>query len=576
MTAESKQKPRLEISSLYAWSALISAAPLACLLTDLFMFRDEASSWLTMRIMAAQMLIDGKVLYQDFFEWTQPIVFEIAKLLLSPLSLTQLIVPRQVATTFMPPDLLVTSIIFLFLLASGAITVFLGKHCIDTTDSAVAQEIKQTLLAYLTGFAIANLLIRFEFGDLQHLLAIALCPWIFMRWLQCKGLSIPRKLSVSISLLTGLVVCFDIPFLPVILVLELFWLINEKTSTSILIPSLATLLMVPLLYITILLVLPMPFWSDYWLKAMPLRWLSYFSEYHAIFSPVSTPRRTDVLYCMGIAIILSQLADRKSSLAAAMSMLAFLGFSIFFLENNGLSRDLILTIFGTTTSLTLLITNWLNRLTRALSGSDVHALSLCWKQLQDYSGRKNNLPVLETTLLAVAIIASLYGAIGMANSRIAIADLRGSEFLKNPETLEQAIMRRTSPLDKVSIIVDGPEPAYPTLVLTDRRPDIFFMYARPLLVLDFFGSKHLTRDLKDLKKHAYSCLSDALSNRSATAIVVSDDYPQVLLRQAGIWNMLDRNYEEKTICVFSSANSQPFEYVGFNWPMPFFERRTKP
>ncbi len=593
--AENKRKTWLETSSLYAWCAVLSAVPLTCLITDLFIFRDEASSWMTMRIMAAQLLLDGKVLYQDFFEWTQPIVFELTKLFLAPLSLAQLVVPREVAIAFLPPDLLVTMLIFLVVLASGAVTIVLAKHGIGAAhlDPEAADEIKRTLYAYLTGFAIANLLIRFEFGDLQHLFATALCPWIFMRWMQYKEFSVPRSLSISVSLFTGLAACFDLPFLPVILLVELFWIFNEKRPKSIFHPDLMILLIVPCLYVTILLMLPTPFWSDFWLKAMPIRWLSYFSEYPAIFSPISTPRRTDILYCMGFAIVLSQLTDRKNSLTGAMSMLAFLGFAIFFLENNGLSRDLILTIYGTTTALTLLFINGLNKVDKGAiqqmlievldrnSKSILHGKALqtvkalFWKPLGD-ARSKRGFPVQETSLLAIAIIASLYAVIGMANSRVAIANLRGSDLLKNPETLEQAISKRTKPLDNVAIIVDGPEPAYPTLVLTDRRPDSFFMYARPLLVIDFYCSRDkLTPDLKQLKKRAYSYLTHAFRQETESAIVVSDDYPQVLLRQEGIWNALVDNYEKKTICVFSSTNTQPFEYVGFNWPMPFFERRIK-
>ena len=52
----------------------------AVLCTDLFEKSGDLSSLVALRLSLAQDLMQGKELYTDFFEWTQPFVFEWGKL----------------------------------------------------------------------------------------------------------------------------------------------------------------------------------------------------------------------------------------------------------------------------------------------------------------------------------------------------------------------------------------------------------------------------------------------------------------------------------------------------------------
>lgn len=61
---------------------LLCAPSLVLLSADLLYHPINISSWLAMRIYAARLMTEGKELYLDFFDWTQPLLLGTFKLLL--------------------------------------------------------------------------------------------------------------------------------------------------------------------------------------------------------------------------------------------------------------------------------------------------------------------------------------------------------------------------------------------------------------------------------------------------------------------------------------------------------------
>ena len=66
-------------NNFFLWLTLVCLLPLTCLLLELLYYPQFISAGLAMRIVAASLLAQGEQPYYDFWDWSQPIVFELLK-----------------------------------------------------------------------------------------------------------------------------------------------------------------------------------------------------------------------------------------------------------------------------------------------------------------------------------------------------------------------------------------------------------------------------------------------------------------------------------------------------------------
>jgi hypothetical protein len=356
------------------WVALVCTAPLFCLLTDLWQHPSFISGGLAMRIMAASLIAKGELPYFDFWDWTQPIVFELLKYpyLLSS-ALESLRLPLVPVYSIFIPQCIFCMIVASLILATSVCVQALhsqvktpatgGTDGLPTEDLEYQDQRAQDFaVPCLLGFVLTMLIARYDFGELQYLLLLTLVPWLLLRWFAHQGLRVRAKLAAFTGVVAGVGACFDVPFVAIFIILELILTLRSGRWRALLsIEWLAFLLTIGI-NLLVLTHMDEAVSKAFWQWTMPLKLLNYSLVDPTIYAPLSCPKRVDVLYGMVAAGIIAFLLGRKHSFFAPLMALMLVGLGLYMLEGQGFSHDLILTIFASTTTfacaLSMASKNW--------------------------------------------------------------------------------------------------------------------------------------------------------------------------------------------------------------------------
>lgn len=554
------------------WSLLICSPPLTFLLIDLLRFREQASCWFAMRVMVAQVLLEGKKFYVDIFDVTQPIVFELLKLALLPSQLLKACLSPLANLAglqlSLAPDIFATFAVFAWLCGCFCLTYLIAKSALATADSDTREEVRTTILPCLLGAATASLIVRFDFGDLQHLFTMALLPWIYMRWLRYRGVEIPRGLALVVGIVTGITACFDLPYIFIVGLLEVALLLLMQRLKPLMNIELAAVAGVLPLYL-IAVSMPDVYRQRYWEVVMPLRWLAFLQENILIYGPHSSTKRVDVLYSMCFVFILSLVFLKDKTLATCFTVLGLMGFALYVLEGDGLSHDLVLTIFAITVTGTLIPVEIGKRVANA-NIAKIKYLRL--RQALKFLRKADS----ESLLLCASLIFTVAIAFGIHQNRALLTSviLKEKDYAKY--TFENALKEFSQSRQTVSVMYNTPL-AFPSMLVLDRRPSDYILYFDPILILDWAKTRnYITEPLSKFRQEIFVRLDVGIDLRRPDLIFVCDDYCRDLITQENIWPHLESNYEIVSNCRFNSGRWPPREYVGFNWNLNALKRRTTP
>lgn len=555
--------------SLQLWALVISIPPLAYLLIDLLRYRAQSSGWFAMRVMIAQMLLEGKHLYVEVFDFTQPIVLELLKLALLPARILQFCLNpftnlMGLQFTF-AADFFAIFAVFACMCGSLYLTLLVAKCALATADSEVKEEVRITILPCLLGAATASLIVRFDYGDLQHLFTMALLPWIYMRWLRYRGVEFPRLLALTVGIVTGIAVCFDFPYVIVITLLEASFMIFERRWKPPLKIELAAVAGILPLYLATISI-PELYRQKYWEIIVPLRWLSIWQENMLVFGPHSTSKRLDVIYSMCVVLMLSLFFLKEKALGIVFSILAVMGFGLYLLGGDGLSHDLIVVIFASSIAAMLSFTE----IAKRLSAVDVSQGRFL--KIRQAAGIARKIEP-HTALLCASMIFTVAIAFGLHENRALLAKVILKEEKETKYTFEQALEKLSRPRETVSVLYDTPL-AFPSMLALDRRPADYILYCRPLLTLDWAKRRgFLTEPLTKFAQEAFVRIHVSYDTARPDLIIVCDDYCRDFITAEKTWKRLLETYEIVGNCRFNSGRWPPREYVGFNWNMNALKRR---
>ena len=213
-------------------SLIVASLPLFYLLYDLLSFRNDMSCWLAMRLVGVKLQLQDQKLFIDFWDWTQPIVFDAMR---GPKD-----APAAMEQTgvYFPPDLFAELTIWILLLLSLILSGLIAIQALKKVSLASDLELRRQLLdlsmALLFSTGLCSLIMRFDFGDLPHILVLALAPWSLMRWLAYRQIKVNPWLAMSVGALAGVAACFDLPFVLVFVAIELALALEKGTLRPIL------------------------------------------------------------------------------------------------------------------------------------------------------------------------------------------------------------------------------------------------------------------------------------------------------------------------------------------------------
>ncbi len=546
---------------------LFCAPPLVLLATDLLYHPINISSWLAMRIYAARLMTEGKELYLDFFDWTQPLLLGTFKLLLELRELfswlwtgLKTIAPSRMQESLpflLLPDVYITLIIFAALILSLVI-------CAKLIATPAGESQYEHRLWLPVALSLTALMVRFDFGDLQFLLLLGLLPWFLLKLKRTASETINSAPAFLIGALAGLAACLDIHFMLVFLVLSLLFKPGKKSP----VPETLTLLLVPLLYLAWLLALPAEQNKIFFQWAMPVRFLQFTTPNAALFGPDSCPHRFDVWCLSALALFTAQILSARTSFLQAQprqtlrSLAALLatGLALYVIENQGLSRDLIVAIFAATSIFVVALAESIKALVNGFSREERQALPLKYVSM---------------AVLSVISIASLTISEKHKQDRQLLLHVQ-SEGLKSKKVdLETALTSYSKPGSKIVFLNDLAQPAYPMLLTFERKPGSYLLFNRPLHLLNWHKEHgKLTDALSKFHDYILDDLRACLDGRE-TALVITDGTMIPTLKASGMEDILNSRLKRLPPAQFYSAgNRQPHEYAGYNWEYFIFGKHN--
>lgn len=541
----------LKNRALYLWTALTCFVPLSFLLSQLVSDRPLNSAALAVRIATARLLNGGSQLFVDICDWTCAPLLALLKLnlqlseLLSGCASTlgAMVGEATIAPvlSLLLPDIFVPLSIFVCLLLSIWLTARL----------ALLSEESEPALPLCFALALGSLIVRFNFGDLQHLLILTITPWLVLRLRTWEGLPSPLYLRITVGLAAGFGACLDPLYLIVFFVAELPFALASGSIRAL--KSVDCLSFISVLLIYLIYLLMSLHWQFLVELGLVLRMQQFGFTDPSIFSPLSTPARFDVFYVALFNLLVLLLLPVGNKLLRPLGCLLLVGLLIFVLQNDGRSFDLVLVIFANTAMLLLACVDWFK--TRFIAGK---ASGL------DFVGPMSLLLSLILTLLVSQLLASDCELLGQVRRLAGPAQ----------NELGETIVLRAKGKD-LALLSDCGEPFYPAVLIGDCRPVLNLHDLQPLKLLQPLKEQNALSGISgQFYQDSLNRIKAKLEEKSASVLLVSHASQQ-LLDKLGLSAIIARNYvKDGTTLYYSSDNRLPHEYRGYNWEYAIYLART--
>jgi hypothetical protein len=514
-----------------------------------------------MRICAVGLMMADFKPYIDFWDWTLPTVYDFFKM---PCVFRLWL---EKCGLFLPLNNFISVFIWLLTLLSVLCTALIfkkasAKQQLDqgAQSGLSAGELKLIAVPFVTSIALASLIVRFDFGDLQHLMALAIFPWLLLRWLSCRGVYLGHWISLIVGAVAGVAACFDVPFILVFVALELYFVLQERSLKVLMRPEILGFVLAVCVCLVRMSQIQEPASTAFWKWTMGLRMLNYEIFDEALFAAAASPDRRDVCYTIALTLVLAFIFKKKSTIIFPLIILLVCGFGIFILEGQGYSHDLVLCIFSCTAILSILII--------ALF-SDFATRMFSIKERISFARVRYPL------ILAVALAATLAFGFSLERDRDRLKDYQADQAKGGMEDTLTAIDKHSNWKDRVLVLSDMPGSAYPALLILDRAPGGYMLWARPLRLFEWIKQNRiLDGPMKDFYQYTYSKLHSDLCSKDLKLVLVHNYYCRDIMDKEKMMVLfLQNGYITFPDCIsYSRGNWQPREFSGLNWSFNIFQR----
>ena len=397
----------------------------------------------------------------------------------------------------------------------------------------------------LIGFALANYLARFEFGDLQHLFALAFVPFVVLRWLKSSGVEVNFWLTLVIGIFAGWGVALDLTFWPAVIILELLLALQCGRSWLKVLPIGEYFgLLLGLAFALINFMLLTDSQKTAFVKwIMPLRMLS-FHEYDRILDPaVHSPDRRDVLYMLLFALPFSVLASKQYKACASFGGLALFGLALYVVEHQGLSNQILVCQFFSIILLAISAFYIFDRVTSPF-------LAI---------GRVRSIVIL---LACTCLAGAVYKAdLAAFNTAYGLAASRGPSM---PVDIFEVVDKKTAWKDPVMIFSYAPHAIFPLLNTVDRKQMGYLLWSEPIILISLRGDgEDLSPDLKEFQSYLVHRLKMDVGSARAKLIIVDSVRIEEFMENRGLFKAIRKNYVEDPACIYFNDFKEPREDLGY-------------
>lgn len=523
--------------------------------------RGDLACLVALRLTCVQLINNEQIPYMDFFDWSQPVVYDLFQI---PFALQALLIKLGMGTRLED----VTEAILLLLMALSSFATFsifmYGRkrlQMLDLQDPVHKELLEQVELAVLP-FALTPLLLsyfaRFQFGETQYLMALALVPWIALRWLAHQSISLPKVWALLAGAVCGLAVSLEVPYAYTLLAIELLLVsIYRRYQALFSYENLGALLAVVVVWMRINQC-PDAMQNAYWNWILPLRWLQFQDLDEMIQGPGAAPELAYVFYLFVLAVFASVVLGQKLKIMTLSSGLAVIGMGFFLLEKQGYTRDIILAFAGIILTLALAIAAGGQLALRSLSG-------------------KGNAIVLGQCLLALSTVVFC----GYYLHQIELDYAEGinphpRQVPLGTTDINLFVQENSKWGEPVSIICDYPDPAFPLLFNLERPPGSYLLFARPLRLLMRLQDRGLkTGHWQEFDEHIVNTLRAEFTSGRADLVLLHGAYVRDYMHARGLDKDLSDHYSEGGLATFLSDNRQPREFLGYYFSFTAWHKTQK-
>lgn len=542
-------------ANLFLWLGLVCLLPLACLLLEIWNYPRLISGALSMRIVATSLLTQGEQPFYDFWDWSQPIVYELLKY---PYMLCTALQTMHVPITH---GVFISLFIFCLTVGFTLLTAIICAQALDKAANEEKESYRNFTVSCLIGLVLTTLITRFDFGDLQYLFLLTIVPWFALRWFAHNTVKVNPITACLTGVFAACGACLDIPYLAVFIILELTLALQSGRWRCLLSKEWLAFLLTFVTNFLILCQLPEPVHTAFWKWTMPLKWFNYSVFDFMICGQHACPDRADVIYSMVAAGAVSFLLGRKYCIFISLFSLMFSGFAIYLAEGRGSSNDLVLTIFSITTMF-------------------VSLLLLACKKVESKLSEKLSAKILNLSNKTGAFVLVLAATAGiwlsLERDRAQLQNCIYVNCSKGKEQLETLFEQTSKVGDGVTAICQNIAPAYPLLFVSGRKPAGYLLWGKPLWLFSILKSdSKLTGPMKDFYDHTYNNLRSEIDQTNTKLLIIENPEPFDSTNREQFFKTADKNFQDlnKSGHYFSYENHQPREYSGFNFPYRLLQRK---
>lgn len=538
MKATDKTSP----AGLKTGSLLIGLPVFLVFLFDLLSSTGDIAPWPAMRLSLFERFRSGALPYSDFFSFDTPVALFFGSL---PAAFHQLLA----GLGWMQPLVLIFKL-SVFLAVVLSLVASLGILCF-TMEKAEAEkrlELTPLVLGFSFSFMVANYLVRFQFGDLQHLFCLALLPYLFLRAGTYMGVRFPSPISFLLGIVAALAASLDLFFVPVFVICELVLsAVNGKLRFD---KAILGVMLGFCLATVGLFILPEPARAAFFQICSPLRFAKLLILDEILTFVKCAPDLRYYLILFGISLVTGFLSLSRSKLVAPLIILMIMGLLLFSVEAEGFSSELVVLIF---TSAFVLGLNLFQGLS-AFSSSKLYLTA----------------SILVSCLISWGLYSVHHQALDQALSVSSELRRNGAPDLGEVLDLNSRIG------DNVLVVSDFPSAIYPTLLYYDRRQYGYLTTSKPL---------HLYRVLRQIRSNnkalntacetIISKVRRDLDSGKIALLLVHKSPEEEDMRCLGLAFYLDNRFANSGNAYYYSRARAPREAVGYLFPFHVYLPRTE-
>ncbi len=441
-------------------STILPAAAILIIAAFFFWQPDYIGENCALYLDSARLLLSGQKQYIDFIDLNPPLATYLACL------------PVLAAAMLKLPIVAVFHTMVLLVVAFSVLLT--TKLC----AMLYRQNVDDAFLLLPSALALSNLPLLFWFGERDHLIVLALVPFLLLRMFlygqnSQTETSPPRTLQVTIALFTGLALalkpqCGLIALLSELCLIATAWPKKPRLSLDLLL-----LLLVPALYGLHFFILPPAETEAYFGWLLPLL-SGYYNAFNVPFLSAAAlytyfgPMLRSFIDFLAL-VVLAIFGRKKSTVLSPLIAFALGSYFVYLIQAKGWGYQ---TIEAMTACFLL----------------SAALIPIFLRKLLDKANKSLSTSQVKILLIETALLVAICPVFALDSS------LTGKEL----SDCDQWIKQYTKPGESVMIISSAVAPAYPSLFLLDRKNGSRYLWAAPLVMLEY--GKQMIRDQADLEK----------------------------------------------------------------------------